>query len=169
MGYKSFEDLPVWNAAIELAADVFALTSSGAVDRLSGLKDQIERAVVSVSNNVAEGFERGTHEELLTFLYYARGSVGEVRSMLLLLRRVTGEEEPGSRLERLLPMTLSVSRQLGAWIESLKNSDRRGPRFENDATRRNVVNLQRAKAYREELQRLVEQTRQTGPPQDEKP
>ena len=50
--------------------------------------DQLERAVLSVSNNIAEGFERGTTNELLQFIYIARGSAGEVRSMLsLLLRR----------------------------------------------------------------------------------
>jgi len=46
------------------------------------LRDQIERAALSVSNNVAEGFERGTTNELLMFIYIARGSAGEVRSML---------------------------------------------------------------------------------------
>ena len=55
-----------------------------------GLRDQIERAAVSVSNNIAEGFERGTNQELLTFLYIARASAGEVRSMLCLLQRISG-------------------------------------------------------------------------------
>ncbi len=59
--------------------------SRGAFGGHPGLRDQIERAVVSISNNIAEGHERGTSEELLTFLYYARGSLGEVRSMLMFL------------------------------------------------------------------------------------
>jgi four helix bundle protein len=56
------------------------------------LRDQLERAAVSVSNNIAEGFERGTTQELLTFLYIARGSCGEVRSMPSLLEHLPGFE-----------------------------------------------------------------------------
>ena len=81
MRYKRFEDLPVWNSAIELAVAVYALTSRPQFKSHYSLKDQLERAAVSVSNNIAEGFERGTNNELLMFLYIARGSSGEVRSM----------------------------------------------------------------------------------------
>src|ERR1044072_8189386 len=85
MKYKRFEDLPVWNSAIDLAVAVFALTSTPQFKSHYGLRDQLERAAVSVSNNIAEGFERGTNNELLMFLYIARGSAGEVRSMCSLL------------------------------------------------------------------------------------
>src|SRR5271167_2150367 len=85
MKYDRFEQLPVWQAAIELAVTVYAWTEKPPFQRQFSLRDQIERATVSVSNNIAEGFERGTKQELLTFLYIARGSAGEVRSMLCLL------------------------------------------------------------------------------------
>ncbi len=88
MRYKRFEDLPVWNAAIDLAVGIYALTSLPEFNSRYSLKDQIERAAVSVSNNIAEGFERGTNNELLAFLYISRGSAGEVRSMLCLLERI---------------------------------------------------------------------------------
>ena len=61
MKYKRFEDLPVWNAAIELAVLVYTLTAKPEFKGHGSLKDQIERAAVSVSNNIAEGFERGTN------------------------------------------------------------------------------------------------------------
>src|SRR4051812_41455296 len=86
--YRRFEELPAWNAAIELAVGVFELSATGCFQGYAGLRNQIERAAVSVSNNIAEGFERGTHEELLSFLYIARGSAGEVRSMLCLMERL---------------------------------------------------------------------------------
>src|SRR6266480_4225310 len=88
MRYTRFEDLPVWNTATELAVQVYTLTERIQFRRRRSLRDQIERAAVSVSNNVAEGFERVTNNELLSFLYIARGSAGEVRAMLRLLERL---------------------------------------------------------------------------------
>jgi four helix bundle protein len=90
MTYERFEDLPVWRASIQLGVQLFALTNRADFAGHSGLRDQIERAVVSISNNIAEGFERGTTQELLTFLYIARGSAGEVRSMLCLMCELPG-------------------------------------------------------------------------------
>jgi four helix bundle protein len=87
MKYDRFEQLPVWQAAIGLGECVDAMTERPAFRHRFSLRDQIERATVSISNNIAEGFERGTKQELLTFLYIARGSAGEVRSMLCLTER----------------------------------------------------------------------------------
>ncbi len=72
MTYDRFEQLPVWQAAIKLGQQVYALTKATSFRRQRSLRDQLERAAVSVSNNIAEGFERGTTQELLTFLYIAR-------------------------------------------------------------------------------------------------
>lgn len=57
MKYERFEDLPVWRAAIELAAAVYAMTEKDEFKGRYSLKDQIERAAVSVSNNIAEGLK----------------------------------------------------------------------------------------------------------------
>jgi four helix bundle protein len=65
-------------------------TSQREFGREFTLKDQIERAGVSISNNIAEGFERGTTKETLAFLYISRGSSGEVRSLTYLLERLLG-------------------------------------------------------------------------------
>lgn len=86
--YKRFEDLPAWKAAIDLGLRVFSLTDDAAFNQQGDLRSQIRRASLSVSNNIAEGFERGSTSELLTFLYIARGSAGEVRSMLLFAERM---------------------------------------------------------------------------------
>ena len=75
MNYKRFEDLPVWNAAIDLAVEIYALTEQPQLRSRRSLRDQIERAAVSVSNNIAEGFERGTNNELFVIpLHLARFS-----------------------------------------------------------------------------------------------
>src|SRR5262245_58342048 len=85
MKYRRFEELPVWKSAIDFAGRIYALTATQEFRSQRSLRDQLERAVVSISNNIAEGFERGTNQELLTFIYIARGSSGEVRSMLCLI------------------------------------------------------------------------------------
>ena len=76
MKYKRFEELPVWRAAIELTLKTYDFTDKLSFRGRAGLRNQLERAVLSISNNIAEGFERGTTKELLTFLYIARGSAG---------------------------------------------------------------------------------------------
>ena len=101
MKYERFEDLPVWKDAIELAVQIYGLTEDEAFKVKASLRDQLERAAVSVSNNIAEGFERGTTQELITFLYIARGSAGEVRSMLHLLARLPKFSYLKSRISNL--------------------------------------------------------------------
>ncbi|HEY7543721.1 MAG TPA: four helix bundle protein [Blastocatellia bacterium] len=136
MKYNRFEDLPVWKAAIELAVKVYALTAKENFKGRASMKDQVERASVSVSNNIAEGFERGTTQELLTFLYIARGSSGEVRSMLCLMERFSGFDNLKSEILDLKSLAESISRQLRAWADSLQNSPIRGQRYLTEKTRR---------------------------------
>src|SRR5207244_3214928 len=89
MTYQRFEDLPVWQEAARLYEQTEDLLENESFQASRGFRDQLDRAALSVSNNVAEGFERGTTNELLAFIYIARGSAGEVRSMLMVkLRRV---------------------------------------------------------------------------------
>ena len=65
MTYERFEDLPVWKAAQDLGADVYALVEDRTFNRMGDLRDQLQRASLSISNNIAEGFERGSTAELL--------------------------------------------------------------------------------------------------------
>jgi len=101
MKYSRFEELPVWQASQDLAVRTYGLTAKSHFRRQISLRHQIERAAISVSNNIAEGFERGTTQELLSFLYIARGSAGEVRSMLCLLERLPGFEDLKSEISNL--------------------------------------------------------------------
>lgn len=162
MKYKSFEDLPVWQAAIELARRTYALTEHQAFRGHSGLRDQLERAALSVSNNIAEGFERGTTNELLAFLYIARGSSGEVRSILCLLERIPTFSPLKSDICDLRSAAASISRQLYGWIEQLKNSDISGQRHLNETVRARVAVKKDQAAFLEELERI----RQSGKPSD---
>lgn len=133
--YQRFEDLPVWQAAAGLYDRVDDFIDRAPPRMRASFRDQLERATLSVSNNIAEGFERGTTNELLMFLYIARGSAGEVRSMLILASRRPYLANFRSEISDLIAIAESCSRQLRAWADSLQNSDIAGPRHLNDKSR----------------------------------
>lgn len=135
MKYERFEQLPVWIAAVDLAVKVCRLTSDPAFLQRS-LRDQLERATVSISNNIAEGFERGTKSDLLKFLYIARGSAGEVRSMLCLLERLPAQSDLKFEISNLKSTAEEISRQLRGWANSLQESPIKGQRFLTQRSRR---------------------------------
>ncbi len=82
MKAKSFEDLQVWQDTRKFVKSIYELTSLDNFKKDYGLKDQIQRASVSIMNNISEGFERDNNKEFMRFLSYSKGSAGEVRSML---------------------------------------------------------------------------------------
>jgi len=79
---KKFEEMDAWKIARELCLKIGKVIDLGTLKRNYGLIDQIERSSGSVMDNIAEGFERGSRGEFITFLGYAKGSCGEVRSQL---------------------------------------------------------------------------------------
>jgi four helix bundle protein len=163
--YERFEQLPAWQASIDLAVQIYAMTSKPAFRGQRSLRDQMERAAVSVSNNIAEGFERGTNQELLTFLYIARGSGGETRSVLCLLERMPVFRDLESEILNLKSSVESISGQLGAWIRTLRDSELKGQRYVTEKTRR----VTQARQEREEFLRKLEQIRKGREPGTEKP
>jgi len=82
MRYRSFQELPIWQESINVGKEVYLLTDKVKFSKDYSLKDQIRRAVLSVSSNIAEGFERSNNNEFVRFLLIAKGSIGEVRSQL---------------------------------------------------------------------------------------
>lgn len=138
MKYERFEDLPVWQASIDLAVRTHAMSARPVFRGHVSLRDQIERAAVSVSNNIAEGFERGTTQELLAFLYIARGSAREVRSMLCLLERIPAFGDLKSQISNSKSLVEGISRQLRAWADSLQNSEIKGQRYPGKASPRSA-------------------------------
>ena len=157
--YERFEQLPVWQAGIELASRTYALTKKPEFRGYGSLRDQIERAAVSVSNNIAEGFERGTTQELLSFLYIARGSAGEVRSMVCLLERLGDFGDLKSEISDLKSRAEGISRQLRGWANSLQNSPIRGQRYLTEKARR----ADRSRREREEFLRSLRPTPGSAP------
>ncbi len=82
MNIKSFEEMEVWQLSRVLVAKIYLLTSGNGFSKDYALKDQMRRCAVSVMSNIAEGFERHTNKEFVSFLFIAKGSCGEFRSQL---------------------------------------------------------------------------------------
>jgi four helix bundle protein len=156
MKYSRFEELPAWNTAIDLAVKIYKLTAENAWAHQGSLRDQIQRASVSVSNNIAEGFERGTTQELLTFLYIARGSAGEVRSMLCLLEHLPAFFNLKSEISNLKSLAENISRQLAGWASSMQETPIQGPRYLTQKVRRTEEAKRGQKQFLDDLKRMQE-------------
>jgi len=118
MGYKRFEDLPVWQKARNLVVRIYKVTQQGKFARDYSLVAQIRRSSISVPCNIAEGFERGSRKEFMQFLYIAKASAGELRSQLLIASDLGYLEEKIST--DLRSEIIQTSEQLGALIAALK-------------------------------------------------
>ena len=114
MKIERFEDISAWQKARELTVAIYGQFRDC---RDYGFKDQIQRAAVSVMNNIAEGFERRSNMEFKHFLYVAKGSCGEVRSMLLLAKEISFLKE--TEFETLHASAESISRMLSNFIKKL--------------------------------------------------
>ena len=165
MKYKRFEDLPVWKLAMEIAQRVYVLTRDKFFSQPGDLRSQLRRASLSISNNIAEGFERGTTPELLAFLYIARGSAGEVRSMLIFVERLAEAKHLISEISDLKLKAESCSRQIRGWADNLQNSDIRGQRHLNEQSRGMYDSVRRREAFEKQLEDVLRKAR----PQDYPP
>ena len=115
MKIERFEDIVAWQKSRELTIDIYRLFYR---NKDFGFKDQIQRAAVSVMNNIAEGFERKTNKELTSFLYIAKGSCGEVRSMLYVALRLKYITEKDFR--KNYDLCVEISKMLSGFISSIK-------------------------------------------------
>lgn len=128
---KTFEDLRIWQQAMGLSVDIYKFSKT-MTDSYS--KNQLNRAALSISNNIAEGFERDSKKTFLYFLKVAKGSCGEVRNMLHFLRDTEqiNEQEFTVFYER----SISVSKQINgliSYLQQYKISDNKGTVQEDQA------------------------------------
>ncbi len=133
MKIKKFEDLPIWKSALELTKTVYDLTAQPKFSKDFVLRDQIRRAIISVSSNIVEGFEKNNNNEFIRYLKISKGSVGEVRNQLLIALTVgyisqTQFDKTNQELEDL-------ANQIGGFISYLEKC-----RTEGKFTRKKSVN-----------------------------
>jgi four helix bundle protein len=122
MKYEKFEDLPIWKLSLKITKDIYDLTAKKEFSRDFGLRDQIRRAIISVSSNIVEGFEKNSNNEFIRFLKIAKGSAGETRNQLYIavaVEYISSEEFEKSNVE-----LLNLAGQIGGLIVYLENKRR---------------------------------------------
>jgi four helix bundle protein len=113
-----FEDIEAWKTARELTQMVYTFTERGQFARDFGLKNQIQRASVSVMSNIAEGFESRTQPQFLEYLSHAKASAGEMRCQLYIamdLKYVTQEQ-----FQTVFDLADKSSRQIARFMDYLE-------------------------------------------------
>lgn len=157
MEYTRFEDLPVWKDAIDFSVKVFEFTSQsrGLFADLGDLKIRIERASVSISNSIAEGFERGSDAELIRFLCIARGSCGECRSITHIFGGVPNFRSKKHQVLLLRSAAEGISKQLHGWIDSLDGSSIEGDKFPGDKDPARPMRMEESREMRKVRDRPV--------------
>jgi four helix bundle protein len=114
---QAFQDLTVWQRAMEMTVSIYTLTKAIPKEEMYGLTSQLRRASVSVASNIAEGRGRMTDGEFRQFLGIAQGSTYEVQTQLLVARQLKiGDEDMLRKAEALC---VETSKMLGAFIQSL--------------------------------------------------
>ncbi|MEO6583172.1 MAG: four helix bundle protein [Ferruginibacter sp.] len=110
---QSFEDLEIWKKAQDVGAIIYSLSNSNEkISKDFSFKDQLKRAALSISNNIAEGFEYSNNNDFYRFLRIAKGSCGEVRNCLLFSLRVqyTAHDE----VKNIIESTIKLGNKLEA-------------------------------------------------------
>jgi four helix bundle protein len=114
---KSFEEFEVYQKGIQLAKLIFKLLENKSFDKEYSFKDQIKRAVISITNNIAEGSEYNNNRQLIRYLKIAKGSCAEVRSMLVLARELNLISQ--LEIEKSYNLSIEISQNLSNFIKYL--------------------------------------------------
>ena len=129
MQIKNFEDLEIWKLARSLTHEIYTIVQTSKLSRDYGLRDQMQRAAVSIMSNVAEGFERGGNQEFVQFLYVAKASCGELHSQLYVALDQKYIDQ------RIMDKSVATLKRLSVMIkhliDHLRASGLRGPKYDN--------------------------------------
>jgi len=125
--FRSIEDIEAWQRARALTREIYRTPKVGDFAKDFGLRDQIQRAGVSIMSNIAEGFERGGSREFAQFLSIAKGSTGEVRSQLYVA--LDQEYVTQAEFERLIAGVNETARMISGLISYLRGSAIKGVKY----------------------------------------
>lgn len=117
--FNTFEEIPIWQEARKLVVKIYGTTANEKFKRDFGLKDQIQRAAVSIMANIAEGFEMNSNKEFSRFLGYSKASCGELRSHLYVAIDLGYLHY--DKFEELKEISINLSQHIAGFIKYLKN------------------------------------------------
>ena len=120
MRITRFEELSIWKLSIKITKLIYDISSGGKLNKDFGLKDQIRRAVVSISSNIVEGFEKNNNNEFIRFLKIAKGSVGEVRNQLFVSKEINYITK--DQFDEINNLLIDLGSQIGAFISYLNKT-----------------------------------------------
>jgi four helix bundle protein len=126
--YSSFENLEVYKEAIVFCDAIWDIMTNTPLSKDYKLREQINGSSGSIMDNIAEGFGRGGNKEFIMFLGYSRGSCSETKSQLLRCFRRKHIDE--ITYQKLNAQAKDLINQLSRFMNYLKNSDRKGPKFD---------------------------------------
>lgn len=124
---EQFEDILAWQKGRELTKLIYRASRHGEFVKDFALRDQIRRALISITSNIAEGFERGGTKEFIQFLGHSKGSCREVRSQLYVALDETYFNE--QEWLELHNRCLEISRLLDGFIKYLLQTEIKGRKF----------------------------------------
>jgi four helix bundle protein len=119
---KTFEEFEVYGKAVLLTKLVFELLNDKKFDKEYGLKDQMKRAVISITNNIAEGSEYNNNRQFIRFLKYSKGSCAEVRNMLMLSRELGFCNQ--NDIQNSYNLSIEISKSISNFIKYLNNNSK---------------------------------------------
>lgn len=114
---KSFEEFEVHKKSVLLTKQVFRILNKSSIEKEFGFRDQIKRAVISITNNIAEGSEYNNNKQFIRFLKIAKGSCAEVRNMLILAREL--EFCSQDEIQESLQLSVEISQNISNFIKYL--------------------------------------------------
>lgn len=123
MKIERFEDLDIWKKSVELYVDIFVVIENSGLKNDFSAKDQLKRATLSISNNIAEGFEYENNLQFVRFLRYSKGSAGEIRNMVTVFF-MTGQISKEQH-DKLIEKIVEISKSIKGFMKYLSNTKKR--------------------------------------------
>lgn len=125
MKITNFQELTIWKESVRLTKDVYSITNKAEFSKDFALRDQVRRAMISISSNIVEGFERNNNNEFIRFLLIAKGSAGEARSQLIIAHEIgyLNKDDSDKFQLDLIKLINQIGKMISYLMEKRRNNE----------------------------------------------